>query len=97
MSPTLYHQSILLYRWLQPLPNVETPPAKFAIDAFYTKFTFAREFTVVGREASDASLLKANDTIRKMFPYRHDILKALMAEGLKLVVLGPNESILPML
>ena len=69
------------YRWLQKLPNVTPPPAKFKIDPYYTKFTWAREFTVVGREASDEALLKANDTIRKMFAYRHDILKALIADG----------------
>ncbi len=81
------------YRWLQPLPNVERPPARFGIDPFYTKFTWAREFTVLGRGASDQSLLKANDTIRKMFAYRHDILKTLIADGVKLVVLGPDEKL----
>ncbi|MBN2595061.1 MAG: hypothetical protein JXA81_16270 [Sedimentisphaerales bacterium] len=81
------------YTWLQPLPNVIKPPAKFKIDPYYTKFTWAREFTVIGRQASDEALLKANDTIRKLFAYRHDILKALIAEDLKLVVLGPAESL----
>jgi hypothetical protein len=81
------------YSWLQPLPNVAKPPAKFNIDPYYTKFTWAREFTVIGREASDEALLHANETIRRMFAYRHDILKALMAEDLKLVVLGPDEHI----
>lgn len=81
------------YTWVQKLPNVTVPPAKFNINPYYTKFTWAREFTVIGREASDAALLKANDTIRKMFAYRHDILKALIAEGLKLVVLGKREKI----
>jgi len=80
------------YAWLQKLPNVIPPPARFHIDPYYTKFTWAREFTVVGRQASDEALLKANDTIRKMFAYRHDILKALIADGVKLVVLGPHET-----
>lgn len=79
------------YSWVQTLPNVTAPPAKFNIDPYYTKFTWAREFTVIGRQASDEALLKANDTIRKMFAYRHDILKALIADGVKLVVLGPDE------
>jgi hypothetical protein len=79
------------YTWLQKQPSVTPPPAKFRIDPYYTKFTWAREFTVVGRQASNEALLKANDTIRKMFAYRHDILKALIADGLKLVVLGPRE------
>jgi hypothetical protein len=81
------------YSFVQKLPNVTAPPAKFGIDPYYTKFTWAREFTVLGREANDAALLKANDTLRKMFAYRHDILKALIADGVKLVVLGRNESL----
>jgi hypothetical protein len=79
------------YAWIQKLPNVIAPPAKFGVDPYYTKFTYAREFTVLGRKASDAALLKANDTIRKMFAYRHDLLKALMVDGVKLVVLGRDE------
>ena len=39
---------------------------------------------MIGRGARDEALLKANDTIRKMFAYRHDILKALIADGVKL-------------
>ncbi len=81
------------YQWLQPLPKVEAPPARFHIDPYYTKFTWAREFTVLGREADDEALLKANGTIRKMFAYRHDVLKALIADGVKLVVLGPHEKL----
>ena len=81
------------YHWLQKLPNVEAPPEKYHIDPYYTEFTWAREFIVVGRKASDEALLKANDTIRKMFAYRHDILKAFINEGAKLVVLGPDESL----
>ena len=81
------------YSWLQKQPSVTAPPAKFNIDPWYTKFTWAREFTVLGRGASDAAMLKANDTIRKMFAHRHDILKALMADGVKLVVLAKNEKL----
>lgn len=79
------------YTWLRPLPNVSAPPAKFKIPPYYTKFTWAREFTVIGRQVADQALLKANDTIRKLFAYRHDILKALIADGVKLVVLGRHE------
>jgi hypothetical protein len=81
------------YRFLQALPNVAAPPARLKVDPYYTRFTWAREFTVLGRQASDAALLKANDTIRKLFAYRHDILKALIADGARLVVLGRNEKI----
>ena len=81
------------YTPLRTLPNVIPPPARFKIDPYYTKFTWAREFTIVGRQASDEALLKANDTVRKMFAYRHDILKALIGDGVKLVVLGRNEKV----
>ena len=82
------------YVWLQKLPNIIAPPPQFHVPEYYTKFTWAREFTVVGRGASDAALLKANDTVRKMFAYRHDILKALIADGDRLVVLGPQERLM---
>lgn len=81
------------YSWLQKLPNVTPPPARFKIDPYYTKFTWAREFPVIGRQASDEAMLKANDTVRKMFAYRHDILKALINEGAKLAVLGSKEKL----
>jgi hypothetical protein len=81
------------YRWLQRLPNVTPPPARFGLDPWYTRFTWAREFPIVGRGASGAAMLAANETVRKLFAYRHDILKALIADGVKLVVLGPGESL----
>lgn len=81
------------YRPLQPQPSVIPPPARFQIDPYYTKFTWAREFVVVGRGASDETMLQANDTIRKMFAYRHDILKALINDNAKLVVLGRDEKL----
>jgi len=81
------------YRFLQKQPTVIAPPARFKIDPWYTKFTWAREFPVLGRGAGDEALLRANDTVRKMFAYRHDILKALIADGVKLAVLGPHEKI----
>jgi alpha-glucosidase len=79
---------------LRQQPSVIPPPTKFKIDPYYTKFTFAREFPVVGsNNVSDEALLKANDTIRKMFAYRHDILKAMIADGVRLVVLGRKEKL----
>ena len=81
------------YTPLRSLPNITAPPARFRIDPWYTKFTWAREFTVVGRGASDSAMLRANDVVRKMFAYRHDILKALIADSVKLVILGRNERI----
>ncbi len=73
------------------MPQVESPPAKFKIDPYYTKFSYARELIVLGREASDESILIANDIVRKMFAYRQDILKAFIADGVRVVVLGREE------
>jgi hypothetical protein len=82
------------YRPLRKQPSVTPPPAKFKIDPYYTKFTWAREFTVLGsKHVRDEALLAANDTIRKMFAYRHDILKAMIADGARLVVLGRDEKL----
>ena len=82
------------YKPLRVQPSVTSPPAKFKIDPYYTKFTFAREFTVLGsKHVRDEAMLKANGTIRKMFAYRHDILKAMIADGARLVVLGPAEKL----
>jgi hypothetical protein len=82
------------YRPLRTQPTVIPPPTRFKIDPYYTKFTYAREFPVLGsRHVSDEALLKANDTIRKMFAYRHDILKAMINDGARLVVLGRHEKL----
>lgn len=82
------------YRPLRTQPSVLAPPARFGIDPYYTKFTWAREFPVIGsKNVSDEALLKANDFVRKMFAYRHDILKALIADGARLVVLGSREKL----
>jgi hypothetical protein len=73
-------------------PSVIAPPGQFQAHPYYTKFTYAREFVVLGsKQVSDEALLKANDTIRKMFAYRHDVLKAMIADGARLVVLGRGE------
>jgi hypothetical protein len=80
------------YRPLRRQPSVIAPPPALRLDPYYTKFTYAREFPVLGsKRVSDEALLRANDTIRKLFAYRHDVLKALIADGARLVVLGREE------
>src|SRR5262249_13735739 len=80
------------YRPPRRQPSVTAPPARFKVDPYYTKFTFARELPVLGsKDVGDEALLRANDTVRRMCAYRHDVLKAVIADGARLVVLGPNE------
>src|SRR5207237_9811188 len=75
-------------------PSVNPPPAKFNIDPYYAKFSYAREFWVLAsKHVHDDALLRANHVIRKMFAYRQDILKALIADGARLVVLGSDEKL----
>ncbi len=77
---------------MQKQPSVIAPPDKFKFNPFYEKFTWAREFPVLGSaKVGDEALLKANDTIRKMFAYRHDLLKALINDNAKVVVLAKGE------
>ncbi|TWT75726.1 hypothetical protein Pla123a_32360 [Posidoniimonas polymericola] len=84
-------ESVWRYSFLQSHPVVISPPQRFKIPGYYTKFSWAREFCVVGNAVSDEALLKVNDTVRKMFAYRHDLLKTLINDDAKLVVLGENE------
>ncbi|MGZ8900234.1 MAG: hypothetical protein ACXW3Z_09070, partial [Limisphaerales bacterium] len=79
------------YRYVSLLTNVTEPPAQFQIDPYYSKFSYARELPVIARGASDEALLAANDIVRKMFAYRHDILKAIINHPLKLVILDGGE------
>jgi alpha-glucosidase len=80
------------YRPLRRQPSVIPPPKQYKINPYYTKFTYAREFPVLGsKHVTDEALLRANDTVRKLFTYRHDLLKALIADGARLVVLGRDE------
>ncbi len=82
------------YQPLRRQPSVIPPPARFKFDPYYTKFTYAREFPVLGsKHVRDEALLRVNNIIRKMFAYRHDILKAMIADGARLVVLGRAEKL----
>jgi hypothetical protein len=82
------------YAPLRRQPSVVAPPAQFKLAPYYTKLTLARDFPVGGSErVSDEALLKANDAVRKMFAYRHDVLKAVIADGARLVVLGKGEKL----
>ena len=98
---TLVHETFKLsksndwrYAPVRRQPSVIPPPAKYAVPAVFTKFTLAREFPVVGQShTSDKALLKVNDTIRKLFAYRHDILKALIGEGYYLAVLPKGATV----
>lgn len=86
------------YEYIRQLPNVTAPPQRWPdwahaieIDPYYTRFSYARELPVVGREASDAAMLAVNHTIRRMFAYRHDIIKAFIDDDARVVVLGADE------
>ena len=69
------------------------PPAKFAVPEYYGKFSWAREFILLSHDAPDDALLRANRVIRRVFAYRHDVLKALINADVRLVILGSEETL----
>lgn len=80
------------YKPMAVQPAVTTPPAKLKADKFYTKYVDCRSLPVMGSDkVSDEALLKANQMIRNLFTYRHDILKKMIDDGLRVVVLGADE------
>ncbi|HKD35804.1 MAG TPA: DPP IV N-terminal domain-containing protein, partial [Pirellulales bacterium] len=82
------------FKPMRKQPSVISPPEKLKLDPFYVKLTYAREFPVIAsNQVSDEALLKANDTVRKMFAYRHDVVKAMMEAQARLIVLGRNEKL----
>jgi hypothetical protein len=81
------------YPWLSSWPAVTAPPAELRLDPFYRRFSWAREFWIVSRSARDEALREANLVVRHLFAYRHDVLKALIGAGVRLVVLGQKESV----
>ncbi len=90
----LSHENDWRFKPLQTQPSVIAPPERFKLDAYYKKFTWARELPIVGSaEVDDRALLRANHIVRRMFAYRHDLLKALINDGGKVVVLARSRSL----
>ena len=82
------------YEPLVKRPQVTPPAESLQCDPFYKKHVRARDLPILSSEkASDAALLEANYLVRHMFAYRHDILAAMIDDGLRLVVVGENEKI----
>ncbi|MGD8499740.1 MAG: hypothetical protein PVJ86_03790, partial [Phycisphaerales bacterium] len=82
------------YKPVAKQPQVTSPHAKLRCDAFYKKYVRARGLPILGSgKVSDEALLEANYLIRHMFAYRHDVLKAMIDAGLRLVVVTEDERI----
>jgi len=81
------------YKPLAKQPLVTTPPAKLNCDPFYKKYLNCRSLAILGSEkASDEAMYVANDTIRNMFTFRHDILKPMIDDGLRVIILAEGQS-----
>ena len=75
-------------------PQVAAPAEALKCDPFYKKHVRARGLAILGSDkAPDAALLEANRIVRRMFAYRHDLLRAMFKGGLRVVVVGRNEKI----
>ncbi len=82
------------YKPMAKQPAVTKPPAKLKADKFYTKYVDCRSLPILGSaKANDEAMLKANEIIRSMFAYRHDILKAMIDVDLWVVILAADEKV----
>ncbi len=82
------------YKPMAKQPAVTKPPAKLKANKFYTKYVDCRSLPILGSEkASDEAMLRANEIIRSMFAYRHDILKAMIDSSLWVVILAADEKV----
>ncbi len=90
----LTHEQDWRFKPLQLQPSVIAPPDQFQMDPFYTKFTWARELPIVASgNVDDRAMLAANDMVRKLFAYRHDLLKALINDGGRIIVLSRQQTL----
>jgi alpha-glucosidase len=82
------------YKPLVKRPQVAAPDASLKCDPFYRKEVWARGLPILGSgNVSDEALLEANHVVRHMFAYRHDILMAMIDDGMRLVVVGTKEKL----
>jgi len=82
------------WRYKPPVkrPCVAPPADSLKCDPFYTKHVRARGLPILGSaKAPDAALLEANHIVRRMFAYRHDLLRAMFKGGLRVVVLAKGD------
>lgn len=82
------------YKPVAKQPQVTSPPPSLKCDSFYKKYVRARGLPILGSgSVSGEALLEANYLVRHMFAYRHDVLKAMIEAGLRLVVVAVDEKI----
>lgn len=71
--------------------QVLATPASVGADTKYTRYMWCRGLTLLGEQGvSDAKMRRADDVIRQMFRYRHDILKAMIDQGLSVAIQDGN-------
>lgn len=80
------------YEPLAVQPSVHPTPDRFAEARTLPKYVWCRGFSIFGTaEVSDEALLCVDQTIRNLFRYRHDILKALIDADVAVVVYADDE------
>lgn len=72
--------------------DVTPPPPALNADPFYKKHVSAGGLPIMSSEkVSDAALREAGHLIGKMVRHRPEVLKAMIAAGVRIVVMHPNE------
>lgn len=84
------------WRYKPPVkrPQVAAPEKALECGPLYKKEVWARGLPILSSgDVSDEALLEANHIVRHMFAYRHDILMAMIDDGMRVVVVGAKEKL----
>lgn len=80
------------YEPLVKLPRVIPTPQRFQESTALPKYIWCRGFSIFGTaKVSDEAMLCVDHTIRNLFRYRHDILKAMINADVAVVVYADDE------
>lgn len=81
---------------LAKLPSVEKTPDSLSADGKYPKYVWCRGFSILGTtNVSDAAMLRAEEMVRNLFRYRHDILQELIDADVSLLLYDQKDLPLP--
>jgi len=71
---------------------VVNTPRKLNVDSSLVKYVWCRGFSIFGTKGvSDEAMLCVESTVRNLFRYRHDILKAMINANFTVVVIADDE------
>lgn len=77
-------------------PSVQKTPDSLNADGKFPKYVWCRGFSILGTpNVSDAAMLRAEEMVRNLFRYRHDILQEMIDADAALVLFDQKDLPLP--